>query len=439
MEQGRQKDTEDKLLTSGATFNSTFNLQSLPVHDISVISSKIEQVFPSHPIGNSEILEFDIPISQTHYTNLSKSFLYLRLKATQHDGKDLETDTKTSIGNMIFSTLFKNMELYVNNILISSSTNNYAFSSFIHRIITSTQADKETKLKTELYIPSTEPSPLSETNVMYKTLLAKTKTKNIELYSNLNHGLFELKKMLVPGVKVTIRLRMNSPKFCMLSTEGTDALPFLDKIVIQEAFYDVHRCVANSKLMSLHDSILSKNGKIHYPFRERDVIAFQVSKGSITYTSETLLQRIPAFAMIAILKSDAYFGAEHLDPTQFFPHGLQSASLLINGDKMMHQNFKFSVEDGQYVKLYRSLFNFTNSSNQAMNISEEEFTKNGLFLCPLYYTDDSFKDDRACPNVPGNVKVSLQFKSALDDPVTVLFFYMYDRILSLNKDHVFLD
>lgn len=83
MESGKHRVAEDALAGSKATFNNTFNLNSLPVHDVSGLTSKYK------------ILDFNIPASPTHYTNLSKSFLYLRLKVTDSDDKPHAGESKT--------------------------------------------------------------------------------------------------------------------------------------------------------------------------------------------------------------------------------------------------------------------------------------------------------------------------------------------------------
>lgn len=439
MEHGKQKNIEESVLSSGATFNNSFNLSSLPPHDISIVSTKTEQIFPSFSVKGSDLIEFVIPSSNVYYTNLSKTFLYLRLKAVKSDGTALDANSKTSVVNLIHSTLFKSVDVYVNNILISQPTGNYSYAAFINRVINATKADFDTKLICEGYAQSTSNDPLSETNNMYKTLLAKTKTNKIELYSVLNHSLFEIKRLFPPTVTFRIQLRLNSPKFCLLSTAGTATAPFTDLLVVEEAFLDVCRTVANSKITSLHEGILSKNQKIHYPFRDRDVIAFSCPTGNINFVSETLLNKIPSFCLIGLLDSKAYYGQENLDPFSFFHNGLTACNLLINGQKVMHENFKFSVADKFYMKLYRSLFNFQNNEGQQMLISEENFTKNGMFLVPLLFTDDSFKTDRSIINLAADIKVSLQFKEATTKDIICVVYFMFDKLLSLNRDSVFLE
>lgn len=440
MEHHKQKIAEDVLQGAGATYSSSYNLTSLPVHDISSVHSGYQQIFPSYNVQDSDILEFDIPVSNTHYTNLGKSFLYLRLKVKKQDGTVLDTTSATSIGNLIFSSMFKNIEIYINNILCSQSTNNYAYTAFMNRILGSTKVEMDTKLQSELYVPSTNALPMDAENKMYTTLKEKTSgSKSIELYSNINHSLFEIKKYFPPSISIKIRMRIASPKFCLFGTKSTTAVKFTDKLVLEESYLDVYRSVANSKIMSLHESLLGKNGKIFYPFKERDTYSYLVDIGNITHVSQTLLHKVPSFVMIGLVDSDAYYGAENLDPFQFNHFNLVSANLLVNGEKQMHSNFKFSVADSQYIKLYRSLFSFTNAEGNTVNISEDEFTKYGKFLIPLLYSDDSFKTDRCIVGQPGDIKVSLEFSGATTKKIAVIVYFIYDRVLSIDKDSIYLE
>lgn len=439
MEFGKQKLAEERLLSSGATFNSSFNLNTLPPHDISIISSRHDQIFSTFNVKGSELIEFVIPPSNVCYTNLAKTFMYLRLKVVKSDGTDLEPDSPTSIGQLMFSTLFRSVEIFVNDICISNTTGNYAFTSYFHRILNATRADLNTNLICEGYAKSTSSSPIAPDNEMYKTLLAKTRTKYIEFYSVLNHSLFEIRKQFPINTKFTIRLRLNSPKFCLLSTASTDTLPFTHKVSVEQCYLDVCRNVVNSKIQNLHDGILSKNQKIQFPFRERETLSYMIPTGNITHISETLLSKVPSFALICLLESTAYYGKENLSPLSFFHNDLVSCNFLINGERQL-QNVKFSVTDKEYMKLYRSLFNFQNSENQQMLMSMESFIENGSFIIPIHYTDDSFKLDRTVASFPADIKVSLQFKEATKKDYVCLFYFTYDRILSIDRDsNVFLD
>lgn len=441
MEHGKQKHIEEVLQQAGSTYSNAYNLTSLPVHDISTLKSEYHQIYPSYNIKDSgDLLEFDIPVSNTHYTNLAKTFLYLRFKVTKSDGTNLANDSKTSIGNLPFSSIFKNIEIYINNILCSTSTNNYAYTAYINRIINSTNVDKDTKLQCELYVPSTHETPVDDSNKMYSTLKDKTKeSKSIELYSTINHSIFEIKKYFPPGVSIKIRMRLQSNNFCLFGAKSTDTVKFTDKLVLQESYLDVFRSIANTRITQLYESLLGKNSRIFYPYKEREVFTYAIDIGNITHVSQTLLHKVPSFCMVGITSADAYYGAPELNPYEFKPYNLISASLLVNGEKQMHPNFKFSVDDKQFIKLYRSLFSFPNAEGSTMNISQDEFTKFGYFLVPLYYTDDSMKQDRKCIGQPADIKVSLEFSKASTVKTMITVYFVYDKLLSLDRDSVYIE
>lgn len=439
MEHGKQREVEQSLSVPGATFNQCFNLTNLLPHDVSIISTKTETCYPCYSIKDSDVIDFIIPASPVYYTILGKTFLYLRLKVVDKDGAAVGATSRVSVGNLIFSSIFKSIEIYLNNVQINQATGNFAYTAFLNRIINSTETDYYTKLVSEGFVLPTLPDPIDPANNMYSKLLEKTNKNKMEFYGVLNHSIFEMKRLLIPNASLRIRLRLNSPKFCLLSPAGTTETPFSNKFVVEEAHLDVSRCVANSKIQHLHESLLSKGSKLHYPFRERQVVAFGEPTGAITHTSECLLKGTPAFAMVGLLDSTAYFGNEAKDCFGFFHNDLVACHLLINGEKVGNPNFKFSVSDGSYIKLYRSLFNITNTENQSMIINENSFTKNGLFLIPVYSTDDSFKQDRSSVSVESDIKVSLEFKSATSKDLVCILYYTYDRVLSIDRSNVYLE
>lgn len=459
MERSAQKTTEEKQLNSAATFNSSFNLTGLPVSDVSTVSEHYETVYPSFQIGDSDVLEFNLPVSSTHYTNLSKSFMYLRVKVVKQDGSDIPTDSKTAPVNLLFSSLFRNLEIYLNNVLINSIDNNYGYSSYIQRMLTSTKVEKDTKLQSELFYPSSSGNSLIESNTMYKGLIKAAQSKNIELYSVINHSLFEQKRQLIPGMSIRLRFRLQSPQFYLMTSKpstvttpssggasglpvvpaSTTTTPFTDRIVVLESYIDLHRSVANSRIASHHEALLSRGSKLSYPFKDRNCLSYSVMPGSITHVSETLLTKTPTFACMALVDTKGYNGSENIDPFGFYDNGLISASMLVNGEKTMFANPKFSVADKQYMRVFRQLFTILNKSGETMNFSLADFTTNGMFILPLWWNDDSFKTDRTSVPLDCSIKVALTFKEATSKSLTVLFFYCYDRLLSFDKHHVYLE
>lgn len=465
MERTAQKNAEEKQLSTSATFNASYNLTSLPVSDISNLSERYETIYPSFPVSeSSEVLEFQLPVSSTHYTNLSKSFLYLRVKVVKNDGTELINNSKTAPVNLLFSSLFRSLDIFINNVNLTASDNNYGYTSYFQRMLTSTKTDKETKLQSELFFPSSSSNSISESNNMYKNLLKAAKN-DIEMYSVINHALFEQKRQFPPGINIKLRFRLNSPLFYLItetlrtttsggassgvqsggiaggapSTVTTITTPFTDKCILLETYIDLHRSISNSKIQNHHESLLSRGSKIHYPLKNRNCLSYVIQSGSITHVSETLLNKKPTFACISLIDTKGFNGSENIDPFGFYDCNLISASMLVNGEKNLFSNPKFSVPDKQYMKYYRQLFNIMNKNNETMNISVEDFTTNGMFIIPLHFNDDSFKTDRTTVPEDCTIKVSLTFKEATEKNYSVLFFYCYDQLLSIDKQHVFLE
>lgn len=260
MERGSQKNLEEQALKSSPTFSTSLNLGHMPSTDISIVQEHFEQIYPVFNISDSPILEFYIPGSSTHYTDLSNIFLAIRAKCTNKDGTKLATDSATCPANTPFSTMFQNLEVLIQNVGTCSGSGNYAYTAMIEKIINNNLQSVNTKMRTEHMYRETSATAVDALNNAYVNLKKIAQGGDWECYSVISHPLFSQIRMLPPNISVRIRLRRSPNTFCMLSTLPAGNAAFTDQLVIIDSFLDVKRVVVNSKIQQMHESILSKGG-----------------------------------------------------------------------------------------------------------------------------------------------------------------------------------
>lgn len=435
MERQLQKEIESQPLKSSPTYSTSLNLSQIPVTDVSFLDSKIESIYPQ--FNESTFLEFYIPGDNQHYIDLQNTFLYMRLKLTDKAGEPLESSA-TSVANCIFSTMFQTLDVSIQNVNICTGSNLYAYSAYINKIINYGDNTRKTKLHSELLLKEYDEPSVNATNTTYITLKDASQKSSFELYSKLSHPLFFQDKLIPPNTSIRIRLRRAPTQFCLLSTAVADGEVFGDQLKIMDTYLDVKRVIVNSKVESMHQALLNKGSRFYFPFFDYQTLSFVVSKGSLQYTSETLMTEVPQLALVAITESKGFNGAVEKSPFKFMPNGLSSVYMTVNGEKTLISNMNMSIDNHQYMRQYRLFCDVVSSYGEPTDLTVNDYIKNGYFIIPVNWQSTA-KQDRFGLSKTGNVKVHLTFEKATESNLNVLFYYVTPKILSIDKSHVYIN
>lgn len=436
MEASQKKSLEDQAIKGSPSYQTSLNLQAVPYQDISILDTKIDTLWPTTLPSESGILEFYLPPSTNYYTSLKDTLLYLKVKIVDKDGKALPSISVTCPANLPFGTLFSNLELVVNNVNVTNSSNMYAYSTFINRVLNSSQEDHDTLLKCEHYYDQTTETAVDPLNKGYQALLKLQKNGEFEIVSRIAHGLFEMDRLVPPEIGLRIRLRLASPTFCLLGKEPAENTTFTDTFKITEASLEVKRNLVHTRVAQMHESLWSKGQPFVFPYTNYDAISYTVPSGLLQHQSETLFNVLPQFLLIGMVKSTAFNGVANLSPFQFSDFSLSGVQLQCNGESVLFPHLQLSVTNKQYLKVYRHLTGLKNANGQSPCIGLNEFLKLGLFLIPLKFNNS--KELRFNIEKNGAVKVNLSFSTATESNINVVVYHCNSRLLKVDKNNVFL-
>ncbi len=431
MDKTAQKELESQALKGSATYNTSLNLSKIPTTDISV-SSEVTEVFFSTFPNDSSSLEFFIEGSSDQYIDLSSIYLYMRLKLTDKDGKALLNTSTTAPGNAIFSSMFESMECYLNNVIVTPNTGNYAYTAYINKLLNNGSSNKENIMRSELFFKETSATTIDSNNEAYQSLKKAGKTP-FECYSKLSHPLFFQQRYLPPSVSLRIKLRRSPNSFCLLAPAPAANSTFTDKLSILDTFLEVRKVVIDSKIESMHKQILQKGGNFFYPFYDYSVIAYNITTGILQHTSEILLTTVPTFALVGLVNSKHYNGQVDASPFSFNPNKIAGITLLVNGKPTNQGTLTINTDDNNFIRPYRNLCNvIAASSGEGCDLSVTDFLERGYFLIPLITTSVG-KEDRFTRSRAENVKVQIHFYTATTESLTCIFYFVTPRMVTLDK------
>lgn len=138
------------------------DLFSVPPNQVAVQCQFYEDIRPVSQFQQTP-LEFDTNLQGDTYTDLSKSKLFLKVRILKSDGSRLTEDNKVTPVNLFFHALFKQVDVYLNRTLVSSSGDLYPIKAYLKTLFNSSADEKSSCLQSELFYRDT-PGFFDETN-----------------------------------------------------------------------------------------------------------------------------------------------------------------------------------------------------------------------------------------------------------------------------------
>jgi hypothetical protein len=426
-----QLEMEDQELKSEPSYHDSLELFKLPPTDVGVIQSHIEDVYPEHsPKGQNTPLDFFIRPSSTHYIDLHKSQLYLRCKVVTSAGASVATTSKTIPANFPFGSLFSNLDISVNNVNITSSSNNYPYAAYINRVLSNGTDAKVTKYSTELLLKENKGNPIDELSESFKTM--KAARNQFELIGRIAHGMFDQEHKLPPGTSIRIKLRRTPNTFSVCGTDPATGSSFTDYIEIEEAILKCKKLVVNRQLVEKHEDKLSAGKKCEYPYKDFDAISYSIPTGSINHVSETIHNgAAPDAVVIGLVDSKGYSGTPSKSPFNFKHFNLSSVSVLLDGEPQVFKEIRMNVDEKVYLHAYSQLFNLLPPAEGGNGITPKDFAENGLCLL-AFDLNNAVRENRFALNKTGSLKIHCTFSSALDQAVNVVCYLVNSKLMEID-------
>ena len=91
-----------------------------------------------HPIANlsdAGPIEFLISACDEEYYDLSSHCIQLRLKIVKQDGTDIAAEDKVGLVNFPLHSLFSQIDMYINDELISNSSYTFPYKPYLEKIL----------------------------------------------------------------------------------------------------------------------------------------------------------------------------------------------------------------------------------------------------------------------------------------------------------------
>ena len=248
---------------------SDLDLFTVPPTQTSVEHGCTMDYHPVSMLTDNGPIEFSIPGSGEDYIDLTNTFLHLGVKITGADGANIADAAAIGLVNLLMHSRFSQVDVALNDKLVSSSTNTYAYWAYLETLLNYGKEAKESQLISVMWYKDTA-SKMDERAVVaagenkgfVKRASFTQSSKVVDIMGRIHSDIFFQEKLLMNGIGVRIRLVRSKDSF---SLESTDTAPAY-KIKIARAVLRARKVRISNSVYLVHAKALEL-ANATYPIR----------------------------------------------------------------------------------------------------------------------------------------------------------------------------
>ena len=410
------------------------DLFALPPTQTAVQDGLWVEYHPLATLAPSAPVEFSISGATADYLDLSNTFLHLEAKITNADGSNLIVDAGTAAVNYWLHSLFSQVDVLLNDTLVTPSENTYPYRAIIESTLNYGLEAKTSHLTSALYYqdtPGTHESRNKNLNHGFSKRQAMTaRSRTVDMMGRLHCDIFHQERYLINGVDVKIRLIPSKSSFNIISGPGSDC-----RSVITHASLFVRKVRLNPAVSLAHAKALEK-ATAKYPLKRVVVKTFSIPAGNVGVVQDNLfLSQTPNRLVIGLVDSAAFNGQIDTNPFNFKTQGLSFLSLYLDGKQVPSKPLQPHYDDGRFVRSFFHLMVSSGLVNQDAGslISREDFAQ-GFSLYSVDLTPSLLDDNQLFELVKsGALRMELKFEAALAHSVTVVVWAEMDSMIEIDR------
>lgn len=410
---------------------SELELFTLPPTQTTIEGSQWVYYKPISSLTDDSPIEFVVPGHGDEYIDLAHTMLSLRVEIPRTSTKDAAV--KVGPVNNLLHSMFNQVDVYLNQKLVSPPNNAYAYRAYIETLLNYGQGAKGSHLTSVLW--STDAAnhmdDLNDGNAGLKSRSSfLSDGKSIDLLGHLHCDIFNQDRFLLNGVEMRLRLVRTSDAFCLMSSSKHC------KIRIVEASLLVRRTKIAPGILLAHARALTK-ATAKYPVTRVEVKAISMPAGVHGDTLDNvILGQLPKRIIIGFVDNKAFNGDHTLNPFNFRHHGINYLSLYVDGVQIPSKPLQPDFTDTErYVDAYHTLFSGTGIHflNQGNCITRAIYPF-GYCLFAFDLTPDLSANSNSHWNLVkhGSVRIEVRFQQALTSTVNCIVYAEYDNVLEID-------
>ncbi|XP_033255796.1 uncharacterized protein F54H12.2-like [Drosophila miranda] len=304
---------------------------------------------PIASLDSASSIEFVCLGNGETYRDLSSVYLRLVVQLRKSDNTNIEGNDVGVVNNILHS-MFRSSSVYLNNILVSQSDNNYHYRSYLQTILNYGSDASESHLATQGYYPNygkliSGRYVNTDGSIMLKNIFQNS--NKVELFGKVHGDIFNQPKLLINNVDLRITFNIEKTAFYLMESETESNLKIL------EAQLFMNHITINPSILLAHHHVLQTKNAI-YPYSKVQVKSFTIYPGNNTLSIDNaVIGQLPNFLAFCMVKNKSYSGNRALNPFHFDHFKIQRFNLLVNGVQVPSQALEFDFSNSENAQSSR--------------------------------------------------------------------------------------
>lgn len=379
-----------------------------------------------------------MPGNGDEYTDLSQTMIQVTASIVKSTGAavndDAEADGIGPINNWLQS-LFSQVDMSMNQKLITPQNNTYAYRSYIETVLNYGYDARKSHLSCGLWSGDDAghmDNCLDENDGLKARRKMTNKSREIDLLGHLHLDMCNQNKFLLNGVELRFKFIRTKDTFSIMANAG------VFKVHLTEANLWVRRCKVSPTVLLAHNRAL-QTATAKYPITRVEVKTFTLPAGIRNKTLDNVfLGQVPKRIIIGMVTNAAYNGDFKKNPYNFQHFKTNFFSLYVDGEQVPSKPLQphYEADKGKYVMAYHSLFSGSGIqfSNSGLLINRDDYD-DGYCLMAFDLTPDLSASDTTHWNLVrnGSVRMELGFDEALTETVNCLVYAEFDNVIEIDR------
>lgn len=424
---------------SQETMRSCFDLFSVPATQMSIESQYDLEVHPTSILSDSSPIEFNV-VPSVDWTDLSRSYLYLTVQITNTNPAKADDDRDCAPINNLFHSLFKNIEMSLNNVAVTDSMGNYALKALIPTLLTYNKDAKASFLRLQGFFPddagevNTMTGATINSGYVARKAWINEKKGKIVLMGKPMLEMFCQPRALMPQMPFQIKLFRNSDEFLLQYPAAVPpAVQDHYHLSITSATLIVRRLKAYPEVSLGFEKALATTPAKYFINRNFIKVINLVPNTNIHNINNIILGRIPRNVILGIVKDSDLSGVLTTSPFTFDHNTLKQINVMVDSEHVHGSPLMLDYDNNDTARAYtvmrETVFPF--ELYQSNSLEPAAFSKTGYCLYPFELGPDSSRSNFNYIK-QGNLSIQLIFKTAPSSTLSLILFFEVDNSVEVN-------
>lgn len=409
---------------------SELNLFTLPPTQTVIERGQWVEYHPVANLSEGSPVEFNISGTGEDYLDLSQTYLHIKAKILKGDGKPIKDEDQVGPVNLFLHALFSQVDVSLNERLVSSSNNTYPYRAMIETLLNHGFDTKTSQLSSELFFKDTAgrmnvfDTKATEPNDGFNKRVELFKlSQTADMLGRLHVDLFHQERLLLNMVDMKIKLIRSKSEFCLLG-DGSF------KAVLEHASLFVRKVRVSPGVVLGHAKSLEKT-TAKYPINRVFCKTYSIPSGNMSFVQDNIFTgQMPKRLVVACVDNDAFNGNYKKSPFEFKHCHINFMGVYVDGQPMPHNPLQPDFTNKNFIRVYHNLF--SHSEDRGLYLTRSEFP-DGYCLFHFDLTPDLC--DGAHLNLVrhSNLRLEIKFSVPLEQTISLLVYAEFENVIEINK------